>query len=118
MARHAASRNPGRPAPVSRALPVNVPDNPFAWRQAGVLDHGSSGAEPAQVAGFGQYRRGADRRESFDRAHQFGQVELVENGDHALLDQGPVRSGRVPIGQDPADPFQGAQTVARHPRHV
>ena len=65
-ARQAATRSRGRPAPVSRARPVKVPDMLLARGEAGVLDHGPGGGEPGQVAGLGQDRGGPDRGQPGD----------------------------------------------------
>ncbi len=89
-----------------------------AGAQAGVLDHCAGRIEAARVAGagLGQDDGGADRRQAGDAGDQAGELELVEDAGHALLDVGELAEGMVPVAQGEAGTFQGAWPLGVDPK--
>jgi len=66
------------------------------------------------VAGLGEDGRGADRGEPRDAGHQPGQAELVEDLNHAGLDDRGLGAGVGQVGQREPDPLQSLGTLVGH----
>ena len=64
--------------------------------------------------GLGQGRGGPHGGEPVDGAHQVGELEFVEDADHARFDVGGQRLGVVPVGDDQRGPLEHAVTLGGH----
>ena len=83
---------PGQPGPAGERAGQLLPRG-----QAGVPVHRAAGGEPPGVAGLGQDRRRAHRRQAGDRGDQCGQAELVQDRRHPPLSLGEPVLGVLPV---------------------
>jgi hypothetical protein len=79
-----------------------------------VLDQRPGAGEPGRVAGLGEDGGGADRGQPGDAGRHAGQGELVEDRNHAGLDDGDLGAGVGQVGQHEPGPLQRAGALVGH----
>ncbi len=79
-----------------------------------MLDQGRGGGEPGGVAGLGEDCGRPDRGEPGNAGRELGQAELVEDLNHAGLDDGGLGAGVGQVSQREPGPLQGAGALVGH----
>ena len=79
-----------------------------------MLDQGTGGGKSARVAGLGQDRRRAHRRQSGDRGDQISELKLIEHLGHPRFGVGELGGGGLPVLQQERDPLQRTAAVCDH----
>ena len=86
--------------------------------RTGVFDHSTGGGEPGRVAGLSQDARTTKSGQANDRADQLGQLQLVENRDHAGFGLAQAMLGVAEAIQQQSRALQCAGAVSGHPSGV